>query len=362
MSRVDLSVIDATGGATAAVTGRDAARLLRFVSDTEELGGDEPFSPPVLQQLGNLIPADWIGYEERDFVGARCLVQYAHPELPNEFDPEAARCFREEDPFWPYHSSGNFGAIRLSDLLPQRVFLRTRYYALVNAPLGITDTLAGAIPSPPWHSKRFLLDRHGGHFSKRDRTVLDHLRPHFDRHWHAAQIRRRLRAAIAGLESASEQDARGVIFLAADRRIEFASPPARRLMRDCFGAREKAELPVALREWLDSGTPTFRLRLKDRSMTVFRSGDALLLEEARDELGLTAREREILTWLARGGTNSEIAEALWIAPTTVRKHLENVYAKLGVRTRTAAATRYLSVRDDKAPTRGSCLSGERRRA
>ena len=337
MSRVDLSVIDATGGANAAVTGRDAARLLRFVSDTEELGGDEPFPPPVLEQLGTLIPADWIGYEERDFVGARCLVQYAYPEHPNELDPEAARCFREEDRFWPYHSGSNFGAIRLSDLVPQRIFLRTRYYALVNAPLGITDTLAGAIPSPPSHSKRFLLDRHGGHFSKRDRTVLDHLQPHLDHLWRAAQIRQRLRAAIAGLESAGEQEARGVILLAADGRIEFASPPAQRLMRECFGAPDKAELPVALSEWLDSGTTTFHLRLKDRSMTVFRSGNALLLEEACDELRLTPREREILACVARGSTNSEIAEALWIAPTTVRRHLENIYAKLGVHTRTAAA-------------------------
>jgi DNA-binding CsgD family transcriptional regulator len=186
---------------------------------------------------------------------------------------------------------------------------------------------------------RFLLDRHGGHFSRRDRTVLDHLQPHLDHLWRAAQSRRRLRAAIAGLESTNEQDARGVILLAADGRIEFASPPAQRLMRECFGTRDKAKLPVVLREWFESesGTPAFRLRLKDRSITVFRSGDALLLEEVRDELGLTPREREILAWVARGSTNSEIAEALWIAPTTVRKHLENVYAKLGVHTRTAAA-------------------------
>jgi DNA-binding CsgD family transcriptional regulator len=52
---------------------------------------------------------------------------------------------------------------------------------------------------------------------------------------------------------------------------------------------------------------------------------------------LTEREREILDLVAEGKTNAEIAMELWIAPTTVRKHLENVYEKLGVRTRTAAA-------------------------
>jgi DNA-binding CsgD family transcriptional regulator len=64
-------------------------------------------------------------------------------------------------------------------------------------------------------------------------------------------------------------------------------------------------------------------------------------------LGLTAREREILAWVMRGKTNPEIAEILWIAPTTVRKHLENVYAKLGVHTRTAAVARFLGVLDNE---------------
>jgi RNA polymerase sigma factor (sigma-70 family) len=55
--------------------------------------------------------------------------------------------------------------------------------------------------------------------------------------------------------------------------------------------------------------------------------------------GLTTREREILDHVAAGLTNAEIAERLWISPGTVRKHLENVYAKLGVTNRTAAAAR-----------------------
>jgi DNA-binding CsgD family transcriptional regulator len=60
---------------------------------------------------------------------------------------------------------------------------------------------------------------------------------------------------------------------------------------------------------------------------------------------LTDREREILEWVAVGKTNQEIAEILWVAPSTIRKHLENVYAKLGVHTRTAAVAR-ASVRDE----------------
>jgi DNA-binding CsgD family transcriptional regulator len=65
-------------------------------------------------------------------------------------------------------------------------------------------------------------------------------------------------------------------------------------------------------------------------------GDTLALSEHRVGLELTAREREVMAWVSRGKTNAQIAAVLWVAPSTVRKHLENVYAKLGVNTRTAA--------------------------
>jgi DNA-binding CsgD family transcriptional regulator len=177
--------------------------------------------------------------------------------------------------------------------------------------------------------------------------VLDLLQPHLGRLWHAAQTRRRLRAVTTALESASDQDTRGVILLTPDGRIEFASPPARRLLREYFGAPHEADLPPAFARRLESGSATMAWRLADRRLIIERAGDALLLEETRDELGLTPRERDILAWVARGKTNPEIAQILWIAPTTVRKHLENVYAKLGVRTRTAAVTRFLGVLDNE---------------
>lgn len=52
---------------------------------------------------------------------------------------------------------------------------------------------------------------------------------------------------------------------------------------------------------------------------------------------LTAREEEVLQHAARGATNREIAEKLWVSPHTVRTHLQHVFEKLGVRTRTEAA-------------------------
>lgn len=58
----------------------------------------------------------------------------------------------------------------------------------------------------------------------------------------------------------------------------------------------------------------------------------------RRRLGLTAREADVLAWLARGKANRDIGEILGLSPRTVEKHLELVFAKLGVDNRTAAAT------------------------
>jgi len=55
--------------------------------------------------------------------------------------------------------------------------------------------------------------------------------------------------------------------------------------------------------------------------------------------GLTGPEHEVLALVREGKTNAQIAAELWIAPGTVRKHLENTYEKQGVRSRTAALAR-----------------------
>jgi DNA-binding CsgD family transcriptional regulator len=60
-------------------------------------------------------------------------------------------------------------------------------------------------------------------------------------------------------------------------------------------------------------------------------------------LGLTRRELEVLSLAAEGNTNQQIAQCLDVGTQTVKFHLSNVYRKLGVRTRTAAARRLDSV-------------------
>jgi len=56
---------------------------------------------------------------------------------------------------------------------------------------------------------------------------------------------------------------------------------------------------------------------------------------------LTARERQVLQWVAAGKTNRDIGAILGARPRTIEKHLERIYEKLGVENRTAAVMRCL---------------------
>jgi len=62
--------------------------------------------------------------------------------------------------------------------------------------------------------------------------------------------------------------------------------------------------------------------------------------------GLTAREAEVLVWIARGKSNRDIGEILGLSPRTVNKHLEQIYVKLGVENRASAAVRAAHVLHD----------------
>ena len=101
----------------------------------------------------------------------------------------------------------------------------------------------------------------------------------------------------------------------------------------------RASGPVCLRarRFAESGSATPRTT----ALTVL-----LLREEAPDPslmlasaLELTEREAEVLYWVAQGKTSPEISIILGMALKTVKKHLQRVYEKLGVETRTGAALR-----------------------
>jgi DNA-binding response OmpR family regulator/DNA-binding CsgD family transcriptional regulator len=125
------------------------------------------------------------------------------------------------------------------------------------------------------------------------------------------------------------------------------TPPAvlEWLRRHAPGARQQGIEPPALS--IDQGASSLSLRLHrqtgeddegDEWMIVMRElSDTAVIEAMSLSLKLTAREAEVLYWVVKGKTNKDIGEILGSSPATAKKHLERVYVKLGVETRTAAA-------------------------
>jgi DNA-binding NarL/FixJ family response regulator len=74
--------------------------------------------------------------------------------------------------------------------------------------------------------------------------------------------------------------------------------------------------------------------LATRALVALARGE-VSQEEPLDTL--TEREREVLSFLAQGYTNKDIAQSLFLSVRTVEAHLRNIYGKLGVASRTEAA-------------------------
>jgi DNA-binding CsgD family transcriptional regulator len=330
-----------------ALTASDAEQILRFVAGAESAGGDQVLSPDLLVELGKLIDADWVSYCELDRVRKKDLFYACRPgEETHEGDPDLYWAFvNAEHPICAAEEAGVVDALKISDFMSLRELRASRLYALWFSRFGMERELSVAIPSPLWHTKVLIFNRGPGKdFTERDRAVLDHLRPHLAHMWQAVRTRRLLNAALAEVGSVDEHDARGVIFLGAGREVEFMSPPVGRLLREFFPPAPRGHLPAMLVDWLDSSVAKSLIRRRGgRRLVVEHTGDSLVLQEELEEVQLTVREREVLAWVARGKTNAEVAELLWLAPSTVRKHLENVYAKLDVNTRTAAVARFFGL-------------------
>jgi DNA-binding response OmpR family regulator/DNA-binding CsgD family transcriptional regulator len=154
---------------------------------------------------------------------------------------------------------------------------------------------------------------------------------------------------------------------ASDGRLMWQTPLARDLLNEYFGATEppKANFaPQPVVDWLHRhladaerqvepprlsvslGPKRLSFRLHQQTgdgegtdwLIIMREvSDAAAIEAMRLFFKLTAREAEVLYWVVKGKTNRDIGEILGSSPATAKKHLERIYVKLGVETRTAAA-------------------------
>jgi DNA-binding CsgD family transcriptional regulator len=238
-----------------ALRSSDLRATLELVETAWALANEHAFTPDTLAALGELIPADYLGYCELDRVHRRVLYFVGSANAGEDVD--LFWRIVDEHPVCRHQQAyADFSACRLSDVIPRRSLVNSRVYAEWFRPYSLEAELEIGITRSRTLTRNFVLNRTCGDFSARDRAVLELLRPHLHRIHEMTQLRR-------------------------------AIGPA----------------------------------------------------EPEDQNRLTAREGEILELVGAGLTNAAIAERLWVSPGTVKKHLENIYAKLGVGNRAAAIAR-----------------------
>jgi DNA-binding response OmpR family regulator len=177
-----------------------------------------------------------------------------------------------------------------------------------------------------------------------------------------ARIRVHLGNARIALETRAALDASGRFLVATDRagRVLWCTPKAQTLLRSLLPATgtELALPPAIIESLLRRRAPAqaaarcqltrAERRIEFTLMSTLGPDEVLLrlneITNVVDECGrlqhilvLTGREAEVLLWISRGKSNRDIGEILAISPRTVNKHLEQVFAKLGVENRAAAA-------------------------
>jgi DNA-binding NarL/FixJ family response regulator len=177
-----------------------------------------------------------------------------------------------------------------------------------------------------------------------------------------ARIRVHLANARLTQSAHAALDVSGRFLLAVNRqgKIVWATLQAQKLLSDNLGAGSADELvlPEVLQQWLEQvqksksvskavasfpDNPELRLYYMGKAgqneflLRLAKDAGVNLPAQFSSELGLTTREGEVLSWLSKGKTNRDIAQILDLSPRTIDKHLQQIYAKLGVENRTAAA-------------------------
>jgi DNA-binding CsgD family transcriptional regulator len=294
-----------------------------------------------------VIAADFHAYNEVDPERNRtCWVD--EPQAEASLPGAAAILERhlDDNPLVVYTSrTGDGSAHTWSDFVGRRRLHATELWNGLFRPFGIEHQMVALLPAPRPLLVGVVLNRSGRDFTERDRALLNLLRPHLANAYLNAQAR----IVFDALQRSPRVGASALVVVGALGDPVALDPRARDLLAVFGGHLGSERLSVWCRatraRW---PAPAERLVAADSNRTVearFLSRWVVALRIVRERLdegslrplGLTRREREVLVLVAEGSTNKEIALRLGASPATVKKHLERIYGKLGVHTRTAAA-------------------------
>jgi len=340
-----------------------------FLRENYVLRDSVQFTAQMLSGLRKIVSTEFAAY---------CEMVPARKISVNSFDPEEPPAQRETEPRWPgvmhehpvvqhYLRTRDRRAFKISDFVTEREFHSRALYADFYRVMKIEDVMCFEIPSPAPFVLAVGLHRSRRNFTERERLVLNLVRPHLTQAWRNAKKFTRLMEEMRALRKTLDALDHGVIVISSSGRVRFATPQAIQYLDAYFSGAKRAagRLPEELAQWVGrweamhhaDELPPPRLPLvverqgRRLSIRLVSEGGTrvLLLEEQLDCLpleklrafGLSTREAEVLTWVAHGRTNAGVASILGISVLTIKKHLQHIFDKLGVDTRTAATVRAL---------------------
>lgn len=259
-------------------------------------------------------------------------------------------------------------AWRLADVAGGERLLGSSLYRTVYQALPARYQLVMRLASPDGDLHVVALGRNHLEFDRWERRGLELLWPSLVACLRAAQRARHYPGAGRALERV--RDSRGVVMVDDRLKVELCTEQARLWLAEYFPEerlRHAATLPAPVEQWVRK-----RLHIESigrhnphpvRDPLVQPRGDRflsidLVVDHAKGEhllilaeealaspvsalgsLGLTPREAEVLSWVAQGKNNVEIGMILGVSARTVQKHLEHIFQKMGVESRTAATLR-----------------------
>ncbi len=364
------------------LTFRDTQQLLQAVYHLQSLKNLDTFERDSLSIVAQLVPteASAVCTCRFDFSNFGSAQPIAQGSSICSIDPDFERFLEElkstlcvyayQNPLLQNVPLTNKGTHKLSDFLERDEFQQMELYQAVMKPIGSDDMAAIAIYDFEHHSlpnintgiAQCVLYRPWQKFTERDRLILNLLQPHLiQAHQTACQFQQ-LQQEVTKLQQSLDRT--GVIFLDSLGRLKLMTSQAETWLHSYFPSnRGFSQLPEKLDSWVkhqlnclkvaaDVSFPCLPLHLqqKNRQLTirlvVDQPGEQYLLLLAEEQmlswlaalelLGLSQREAEVLSCIIQGTDNKAIAAQMNINISTVRKHLENIYRKLGVKNRTEA--------------------------
>ena len=347
--------------------------LRRAISALQALSSDDGcagFVRNVLEQLPRLVDSDLTTLSICDLkLDTRTVVVRSGEAISDEDRAVFNRHFNEH-PLVRFHGRHPNGPTqRITDCTSIARFREQPIYTEYYRRIGINYVMALPLRIDDSNVVSIVFNRTSTDFEDKERALLEALRAPLAVLYQSNIVRDEACLSSAALREFAAGGGWVIARVRADGRIVEISEQARRLLREFFGgfsARPERMLPQPVDEWLGRRRQwgLDRLALQDDALlTVARDGQKLKLHAIPDtassgacyllmkaertgarpdhlaDLPLTGREREILSFLPAGKTNAEIAIVLSISARTVQKHLENIFQKLGVETRTAAALR-----------------------